>query len=256
VTIIATHESRELLDAIAELSLYRSESPVATAFNVGNSFFTVNEAWRKAAPRTHAQILEHYRTCEAQVEQQVFATYGIPHELVYRKMVVGQIEPFQTVLDMGAGIGTMVLALPDAFVTHADVAGPMMRYANWRYERGRQRNGLDWSFPFVVELEDDYLDHEDDCLAGVKYDVVICTEVIEHTVDPMKLAHYLVEHCKPGGKLFLTTSFHDDDGVIPMHLNLDKWTDEKFEREVLLGELRLCKKHLDDNFYFYRKQNA
>jgi len=50
MAIVATNKSALLLDAIRELARYRKEDSVATAFNVGNSFFATNEQWRSAVP--------------------------------------------------------------------------------------------------------------------------------------------------------------------------------------------------------------
>ncbi|MDK2984772.1 MAG: hypothetical protein PWQ96_414 [Clostridia bacterium] len=41
-----------------------------------------------------------------------------------------------------------------------------------------------------------------------KYDLITCTEVIEHIKDPLFAWNFFKEHLKPGGKLALMTLFH------------------------------------------------
>jgi 2-polyprenyl-3-methyl-5-hydroxy-6-metoxy-1,4-benzoquinol methylase len=233
MAIVATNRHVVLLDAIRELARYREEDPTATAFNVGNSFYTVNEAWRAAAPKTAAEIMGHYRTCEAQVEQQVFATYGIPSEVALRDRICSMVGPEASVLDFGAGIGSQLMPLVarGCRCTHVDVGGVMMAYAFWRYSRipptpGRVRESR-LNDVSLVELKDDYMEVGIPELQGRRFDVVICTEVLEHVIDPERLVSLLSSLVKPGGLCVATTSFHDD-GTIPMHLNIDKYSDESF----------------------------
>jgi 2-polyprenyl-3-methyl-5-hydroxy-6-metoxy-1,4-benzoquinol methylase len=225
--IIAKTEDTGLLDAISELARYRGQDPRATAFNVGNSFYLVNEVWRASNPKTSAEIMAHYRTCEMQVEQQVFATYGIPHEVALRERIMERTWVGESVLDFGAGIGSQLLPLVALGrpCTHVDVGGVMMDYAAWRYSRANPR------VVELITLRDDYMEAGVRELAAKKFDVVICTEVIEHVPDPEKFVAMLSGYVKSGGLLVATTSFHDD-GTIPMHLNVDKYTDEGFAGDV------------------------
>lgn len=43
---------------------------------------------------------------------------------------------------------------------------------------------------------------------AVKYDCIICTEVLEHTAHPFAAAANLMAMLKPGGELYLTTPFN------------------------------------------------
>jgi 2-polyprenyl-3-methyl-5-hydroxy-6-metoxy-1,4-benzoquinol methylase len=240
--IVAKSEDTLLLSAIRELAEYRKQDPIATAFNVGNSFYLVNEAWRARDPKTSAEIMEHYRRCEMQVEQQVFATYGIPGEIALRERICSMVGPAATVLDFGAGIGSQLVPLLEkgCTCTHVDVGGVMMDYAGWRYRqilpaRGPTGGHTDiWSMNGVtmIPLRDDYMERGVYHLRGKQFDVVICTEVIEHVTEPEKLVAMLAGFLRPGGLLVATVSFDDGDGMVPMHLNVDKYTDESFAAEV------------------------
>jgi 2-polyprenyl-3-methyl-5-hydroxy-6-metoxy-1,4-benzoquinol methylase len=242
MAIVATNQTKLLTTAIRELAEYRGQDPVATGFNVGNSFFATNEIWHASDPKTPAEVMKHYRTCEPQVEQQVFATYGIPNEIALRERIqnltlsskpatntLRVLEPQvrETVLDFGAGIGSQLLPFanrPAVQCTHVDVGGVMMKYAAWRYRRC-------WPVEFV-ELKDDYLEKGVPELKGRTFDLVICTEVLEHLIEPEKLVAMLASYVKLGGLCVATVSFDNDDGMVPMHMNVGVYDNQKFLAEV------------------------
>src|SRR5271154_2077734 len=229
--IVATNDSGLLLDAIRELARYRNEDPTATAFNVGNSFYCTSEEWRRAVdkgvdhegrhyyrePQSSAEIMEHYRRSVAGVSQQVFATYGIPGEVALRKRIQRIVALGSTVLDLGAGIGSQLLPFVDTCTcTHVDVGGVQSDYAAWRYKNAGATVEM-------VSLADDYMEAGIPQLKGRTFDVVICTEVIEHVPDPEALVALLATLVRAGGFCIATTSFDDGDGMVPMHLNINKY---------------------------------
>lgn len=223
MAVVATSEDTPLLGAIRELAEYLGEDPVATAFNVGNSFFTAAEKWREAPPRDAIEIADYYRTTKSLLHQLVFANYGIPHELELIARVEHLFNEDASVLDLGGGIGSLLLSANCAKKTHADFDGELLRYASWRYARA---HGL--GVVTTVPLAPDYLDVP----AIGTFDAVICTEVIEHAPDPEKVVSYLAKLLPSGGKLLATVSFDDVGGTVPQHLNVERWTDESFTREV------------------------
>jgi 2-polyprenyl-3-methyl-5-hydroxy-6-metoxy-1,4-benzoquinol methylase len=239
MSVVASNSSLQLLAGISELAEYRQENTIATAFNVGNSFYATNEIWRERNPKTAAEIMQFYRDSVPGVAQQVFATYGIPAEIALRERIEKLVQPGERVLDFGAGIGSQLLPLlPKArHCTHVDVGGEQMKYAAWRYnQRGYYAGSYKPSGAVeLVELADDYMVRGIAALAGRAFDTVICTEVLEHVTDPIGLVHLLATLVKLGGLLIATTSFDDGDGMVPMHLNVDRYTDEEFDQKIIPG---------------------
>ena len=47
-----------------------------------------------------------------------------------------------------------------------------------------------------------------DFLADASYDYVVCTEVLEHTLEPFDAVNEIWRIAKPGGKLFLSVPFN------------------------------------------------
>ncbi len=222
MAIVATNESGPLLAAILELAQYLGEHPCVTAFNVGNSFYTAREEWRGRDPKTPSEIADYYRQTRSLLHQLVFANYGIPHELALFERAAEIFDDCYDVLDLGAGIGSLLMRLKCPMKYHADVGGQLFDYAEWRYRQANE--GVT-----MIELHDDYVERD---MIGLQFDGVVCTEVLEHVTDPEALVACLAKLVKPGGKLLATVSFDDGDGMVPQHLNVEKWTDERFIAEV------------------------
>lgn len=223
LAIIAKSEDVELLNAVRELAEYLGEDPVATAFNVGNSFFTAAEKWRREQPKTPDEIARYYRNTQSLCHQLVFANYGIPHELALIERASEIFHGWSRVLDLGAGIGSFLLKLDCRDKYHADFDGHVMDFARWRYQQAGQN-------VHMLALFSDYLSRGPVFDGG--FDGVLCTEVLEHAPDPVRLVEYLAKLVRPGGKLLATVSFEDADGMIPQHLNTDIWTNETFIKNV------------------------
>ena len=98
-----------------------------------------------------------------------------------------------TCLDFGSGVATHAIALAENKnkVTIIDLPGPLLRFAITRMTR---RN-LDFD---VIVANDD--------LPKEKFDVIICTDVIEHVFDPLEELMCITESIKPKGFLHLQVS--------------------------------------------------
>jgi 2-polyprenyl-3-methyl-5-hydroxy-6-metoxy-1,4-benzoquinol methylase len=97
------------------------------------------------------------------------------------------------ILDVGCAQGTLGLMLAERgySVSLLDVRAVNIEYARARYERGN----VDYYSGF---LSDEMPPRSD-------YDVVVCTEVLEHVREPAMLLSQLAHKARPGGAVCLTT---------------------------------------------------
>lgn len=115
---------------------------------------------------------------------------------------------YKTALDYGAGIGTTAsaLSLAGLKVTVADVSLPNLEFMTNRSKRMELKNFR------TVDLVDGRK-------IGAKYDMIVCTEVLEHVVEPEELARFLDKRLKPGGSAVLSWSFVDLPTHLPQHFH-------------------------------------
>ena len=103
-----------------------------------------------------------------------------------------------TVLDVGCGGGQAVAAIAkaraDAMVHGIDFSPSLIAKAT----QLAQEHGLSDRVRFTLE---DFL-HDDSRKSS--YDVVVCTEVLEHVIDSAQLIDRLERCCRAGGRIFLT----------------------------------------------------
>ena len=113
------------------------------------------------------------------------------------RRIVRQHAPQGRLLDVGCAQGTLGLSLAeDGFrVTLVDVRERCIEYARERYERG--------DVDFHCGLLSPSLPPSND------YDMVICTEVLEHVPAPSWLLSALCSKARPGGHILLTTPNSD-----------------------------------------------
>ena len=111
------------------------------------------------------------------------------------------------ILDFGGGDGDMTLRLArrGLNIEYCDVPGRTMEFAQWRFKK----HGFD--IPCIVSDDPDTVK-----LNGL-YDIIICMDVLEHLVGPMRYCEILYKHLRPSGVLFTRPSFTHDE-LHPMHL--------------------------------------
>lgn len=119
-------------------------------------------------------------------------TYFYIFELLHQACLPQQYQGLH-VLDVGCGVGTLSLWLANqgAKVRGLDVSPRAISIAT----NAAQALGLDNVTFNVGELQP----------GKEKYDLVLCSEVIEHVPDDQKLLDLIWTHLKPGGQLVLTT---------------------------------------------------
>jgi 2-polyprenyl-3-methyl-5-hydroxy-6-metoxy-1,4-benzoquinol methylase len=97
------------------------------------------------------------------------------------------------VLDVGCAQGTLGLMLAEqgVRVSLLDIRPENIEYARSRFEKGE------------VDFYVGFLSHS--CPPSNDYEVVVCTEVIEHVPAPAQFLSHLKDKVRPGGALCLTT---------------------------------------------------
>jgi ubiquinone/menaquinone biosynthesis C-methylase UbiE len=106
---------------------------------------------------------------------------------------VGSLEPARHALDLGCGDGAVAAAIPAAGLALADVSAVAL-------DRARRRLPA----AAAAELEPDSPLPFDD---GA-FDLVVCTETIEHVRDLQLLLSEVRRVLEPGGRLAVTTPAH------------------------------------------------
>jgi 2-polyprenyl-3-methyl-5-hydroxy-6-metoxy-1,4-benzoquinol methylase len=126
------------------------------------------------------------------VAPHVAATYQARMALL-TDVAAGLAGPSGRVLDVGCAQGTLGLMLAERglSVDLLDVRATSIEYARARHEHGQ----VTFHVGFVG----------DDCPPAKDFDLVICTEVIEHVPAPADLLQALKGKIKRGGALLLTT---------------------------------------------------
>jgi ubiquinone/menaquinone biosynthesis C-methylase UbiE len=107
---------------------------------------------------------------------------------VIRRMVAA--KPGARILEVGCGGGHVLRLFPQAQLTGVDVSGRMLDKA--------RRNLAGYSLRlFKGEL------HELN-LPAASFDAVVCTEVLEHTVDPSRVLAGIARLLRPAGRAVVT----------------------------------------------------
>ena len=114
----------------------------------------------------------------------------------YQRWLFATFEPFlgQRILELGAGIGTYTELLRDrAYVLPTDIHRPCVDIL-------RQRFGARWDPPaqFVDAADPAVID-----LAPLRFDTVICFNVLEHVADDHAALRNIWRVLQPGGCLLL-----------------------------------------------------
>jgi 2-polyprenyl-3-methyl-5-hydroxy-6-metoxy-1,4-benzoquinol methylase len=140
------------------------------------------ERWNDTFARTH-DIDDYYSRSSfliRWIEQRRLA--------IIKDMIAAQ--PDDHILEIGCGGGHVLRLFPESDLTGVDVSGEMLRRA--------QRNLQGYRTTLIKgEL------HELD-LPQAGFDKIICTEVLEHVVDPDALLDGMKRLVRPGGRIVIT----------------------------------------------------
>jgi len=181
---------------------------------------TVAEAWNKLKPSSQKEIENFYKVTTSYIYDLSVESIR-PIRVEWRDSILlylSQYEEKSTLLDFGGGVGTEAIFLSRAGfkTTYYDLAGFTSKFAQYRF---------DLYAPNVSRIE------EREVLST--YDVIVCLEVLEHLVDPMKTMQFLYTKLNYGGLLFLTESFEMVSSDYPSHLPENKKYSSNFENKLV-----------------------
>jgi SAM-dependent methyltransferase len=138
----------------------------------------VKEAWNKLNPNTKDEedINKFYMITDAYIYELMAANYIV--QTLYSYYVLAQklkSKNITTILDYGAGAGTLSILFKELGynVIYADLPGKTFNFAKWRFKQ----RGLDIK---MIKIKDRNF------IKDIKFDCILCTEVIEHVVNPLK----------------------------------------------------------------------
>lgn len=112
----------------------------------------------------------------------------------------------RSILDIGAGECQYKKFCPHLNYVSQDVA----IYDGEGNQAGLQTGTWDFS---QIDIRCDAVDIPED----VKYDAILCTEVLEHVPDPVKVVEKIARLVKPGGDILLTAPFSSLTHFAPYH---------------------------------------
>lgn len=190
----------------------------------------VADAWRNAAPKSEYEIDLFYQRASVYLYDLILWNTSPAFQTMLAALKAklsksGELESSRArALDFGGGLGTVTefLAAQGCEVHYHDLAGVLLDFAAWRFER------------LPVALSSRILIVERWPLEY--YDLVIAIDVIEH-LHPQRVAHYLdglIGALKGGGVLFAHNTFDQLGGAYPQHFDHSREWREALERHGLV----------------------
>jgi SAM-dependent methyltransferase len=159
--------------------------------------------WNSRRPESREEVEGWYReNSESYIYD--LAQYHLAYKHIVFTLDVMSLAQGR-VLDYGAGIGDLALALAESGreVTYFDVEGKSKKYARWQAERRK----LNLTFA-----------SSDDELQGKKFDTIIVLDVLEHLFEPEKTLDLLLSKLAEGGTLIVSAYFGATKAH-PMHFD-------------------------------------
>jgi len=219
---------------IEELCEYTGKSKT----EVKNLFYNEalsEEAWAKANPETEEEILRFY----SESEEPMYTNLRWPSvdlkkfKSRFKLLNFCRQHNIKTVLDFGAGAGEycLFLAKHGFNVTYCDVHGVIWKFSKWWFDR----HGVSVS---MLRAGQDKLG---------KYDLIICTDVLEHVKNPLKKLAQLHAAIEVNGFLCATFPFKVPKN---QHLLENVKYAETIENALLEMGFKFC---IEDYFRYYQK---
>jgi 2-polyprenyl-3-methyl-5-hydroxy-6-metoxy-1,4-benzoquinol methylase len=210
--------------ALKELSLYlkKTEGEIEKKMLVEKP---VVEAWNKINPnpKNSREIDNFYISTDAYIFELMAANHIV--QTLYSYFVLTdklQLLGTRKILDYGAGAGTLSILFHNLGyrVTYADLPGKLFDFAKWRFAKRKM------NIP-MVNLKKGR--------ANKVFDCILCTEVIEHVVDPVGLLKLFRALLQKGDLLVVSESCEYTEDFSSHLEGNKKYGGEKFIK--LLSEL-------------------
>lgn len=133
----------------------------------------------------------------------------------------------KTVLEIGSGIGinSFLLASYGYSVVMADVDSIHFSLS---------KDIIDCVGLHNIEPVEIYPHFYDDnnILRNYDFDIIVCVQVLEHLIDPVKTAQFIYNRLSNDGTLYIETFFDDCHGEAPYHLNTNNKYQSVWNKEM------------------------
>lgn len=149
----------------------------------------------------------------------LLAEYLVPERLAFYDEVASIAAQYagDSIVDVGCGSGNLLRALLDRVAESRGIAVRRVLALD------HARSALERTSELVPEAEGRVFDLMDDDLGGERFDLVLCTEVLEHLRRPEVARDRLARASAPGGTILITVP----DGAMDEwegHVNF--WTED------------------------------
>lgn len=170
------------------------------------------EAWNKAAPKTPVDRSKFYSGTDLYIFELTKIGASRERSELHGKIIDYLLENYPMslypkVLDFGAGIGTDLLPFArngyEAY--YADISGKTADFLRYRFEKRKIKVNF-----FPIEGTQAHLKG--------RFDIIICFDVLEHLLNPLKTLSLLTRHLKNSGVIAIINCPDDQGGTHPCHL--------------------------------------
>jgi len=233
--LVVFRQRRQAGKYIKELGEYsgKSENEVRRLFYDEE---VAENVWRRVKPETEEEILRFY----AETEECLFSNlrwHALDTQKFTSRFMLADFcrrHKVKTVLDYGGGAGEYCIFLSKngLDVTYCDVYGVPWKFSKWRFER----RGLPVK---MLRANQDKLG---------KYDLILCTDVLEHVKNPLKVLSELHDALNMNGYLCATFPFSYPK---EQHLFENRKYANTIEKDLVEMGFRFVE---EDYLKYYKKQ--
>lgn len=180
----------------------------------------VKESWEKINPNTknETEVNNFYMVTDAYIYELMAANYIVQTLYSYFVLIEKlKSKNIKTILDYGAGAGTLSILFKELGynVIYADLPGKTFNFAKWRFKQ----RGLDIK---MIKIKNRNF------IKDLDFDCILCTEVIEHLVNPLKYLKDFKKYLKKGQYLIVSESCEYTDDFSSHLIENKKYGGKRF----------------------------